>query len=632
MKLIKVISIVSFMLPLLLSAQAEDSLSTPRSRHYVLEGIRVIAERPQESIGTIEFKDFNKDLVYPEFNLGESVDDVIGLNLTTGGKSGSDLSIRGFNDKQVKIMVDGRPLSGGYFGSVDLNTIPLSEVKQIQVIKGPTSSLYGSDTMGGVVNIITRSPDNEYLIKTGFTAKRNNTNKFFISTSKDLGNWDYWLYFSRYNTEGFILSDDFTPTQFENGTVRDRNSREQYDFQTKLNWTLNDFHSFGIQAGYTFMSKHEITSSIYESLYRQFTDWKRYQFSVIAAIQLSPYLVLDSNIYYDQNDDIYAEYSDPELTEMYLQWPSNLSSWTFGVSEKLSWNILDNLKSIIGYRYEKQVYNRKDNGEYQDWTSNNTNQHNAFLQTELLLGEFTFSTGLGFSPLKQKNRENWIHHLEPAVGLYYQSDSNWNTSISYSYNTKYPVLHELFSSSSGNPDLKEESAHKYEVSLDIPFVGQIFAGSFSQKVFYNNIIDLISKTNLQYINSDEVGSYGYEVSVKLKYLWEHQIDYFLIKYTDESDYKLLEVAENSINIMERIQLPYEFDLKYKVSWKDERQTENSGYKLEPYWLHSIYFSRKFDNYKVLFGLENILDKNYTEEYGYPGAGFNFVISIEAGIF
>jgi len=626
------ILLLIIILPLLLMAQTEDSLSTPKSRHYFLEGIRVIAERPQESIGSIEFKDFSKKIIIPEFNLGESVSDINGVSLTTGGKSGADINIRGFNDKQVKIMLDGRPLSGGYYGSVDINTIPLSEVKEIQVLKGPVSSLYGSDTMGGVVNIITRSPSNDHLIKTGFIAKRNNTNKIYLSTSRDLGNWDYWVYASRFNTEGFVLSDDFSPMNFENGKVRDRNAREQYDLQAKVNWTLFDFHSFGIQIGYTFMNKHEITSSIYESLYRQFTDWKRYQVSGIASLQLSPYILLDSNIYYDQNDDIYAEYADPNYEQMYMQWPSTLSSWTFGFSEKLVWDNSENLKTIWGYRFEKQVYNRKDNGSYSEWTSNNINQHNTFFQAELSFNRLTISSGVGLALFKQKGRDSWISHTEPALGIYYRNSSNWKASVSYSLNSKYPTLHELYSSSSGNSELREESARKYEIALDIPFILNKASGSVSQKVFYNNISDLITKTNQRYVNNDKVDSYGYEVSLKLKLLWEHQIDFFQIKFTDESDYSLLEVAENTINIIEKIKLPYEVGLRYKVTWKDERKTEIDNLVLDPYWLHSVYFSRNFNDVKLLFGLENIFDTNYMEEYGFPGEGFNFIISMEAELF
>lgn len=619
-------------LPIILLSEITDTLTTPKTRHYVLEGIRVIADQPEESIGSIETKNFNRDLILPEFNLAGSINDINGVTLTTGGKSGADISIRGFTDRQIKIMLDGRPLGKGYFGTLNLNTIPLSEIKEIHVLKGPISALYGSDTMGGVVNIITRSPSNEHLLKTGFLAKRNNTNKLYLSTERDMGEWDYWVYFSRYNTEGFMLSDDFQPTSYENGAVRDRNARQQYDLQGKLNWTMFDHHSFGIQASYTFMDKYEITSSIYENRYRQFTDWQRYQLSGMASLQLSPYILLDSNIYYDQNDDTYAEYSDPDYENMFLQWPSELSSWTFGVFEKLTWDNTDVLRTIWGYRYEKQVYNRKDNGQYPDWTSNHLKQHNFFLQTEYKLKNFTFSLGSGYSLFKQKARVNWRNHFEPAAGLYYTSPLNWKLSLAYAINTKYPTLHELFSATSGNPELQEESAQKYEISLDLPFIVKTAAGSISQKLFYNQVKNLINKTSESYENLEEVNSYGFEISVKLRYLWEHKIDYFLIKYTDESDYQLLEVAENTVNISQKIDLPYAVRFEYNAAWKDQRKTEIEGQSLAAYWLHSIYFSRKFNDIKVLFGLENLFDKDHMEQSGYPGEGLNFVFSLEAGLF
>ncbi|MFC1887425.1 hypothetical protein ACFLYK_01300, partial [Candidatus Cloacimonadota bacterium] len=283
-------------------------------------------------------------------------------------------------------------------------------------------------------------------------------------------------------------------------------------------------------------------------------------------------------------------------------------------------------------RYEKQVYNRKDNGSYLAWTSNNINQHNLFLQTEYKVNSFTFSCGLGYSLFKQKGRGDWVNHFEPALGIYYTSPANWKTSLAYSINTKYPTLHELFSASSGNPELLEESARKYELALDIPFILGTSAGSVSQKVFYNQVENLISKVSDLYINSDEIDSYGYELTFRIRYFWEHQIDYFLIKHTDKSDYTLLEVAENSVNLIEKFLLPFGFNFKYKGEWRDIRRTELEGFVLDPYWLHSVYLSRKFNNVKLLLGLENIFDENYMEKYGYPGEGFNFLISLETGLF
>lgn len=615
-----------------LSAVSQDSLLTAGKRRYQLEGIRVIAEKPQETIGSLEIKTLNESGVNPEFTISEVVSDIVGLYLSTGGKSGTNINIRGFRDDQIKVMLDGRPLSGGYFGELDLNTIPQSEIREIHLIKGPVSALYGSNTMGGVLNIITRGAADRKLLRTGITTRRNNTNKVYLSLAQEKKNWDFWLYASRYHTDGMILSTDFTPTTYENGAVRNNSAREQYDLQAKFNWTVANYHALGIQAGYTFMPVREIVSSIYENRYRQFTDWRRFQLSGLAALQLSHNLTLDNNIYYDQNDDAYAEYADPTYQDIFPQWPSDLSSWTFGISSRLTWDTHDIFRQILGYRYEKEAYNRKDNGSYLEWTSNNLQQHNLLWQGEIGSKTLKLTLGNGISLFRQKYRNNWIIHLEPAAGLFWKTNSNWILSLAYSLNTKYPSLHELFSQSSGNPDLQEERAVKWELSVDFPYSWHDLAGSLTQKIYYNSIHDLIERISESYENIFEARSYGYEASLRLYCLWEHQIDYSLVLFTDESDMKLLEFPRNALNIREKLNLPLGIALTYRAQWKDIRPTAESEDVLSSYWLHSVNIEKKWSSWKLLFGLDNIFDQNYQTEYGYPAAGIDFILSLETELF
>ena len=59
------------------------------------------------------------------------------------------------------MLLDGQPLAGRISGVFDVSRIPTSVVERIEVVKGPQSTLYGTDAMGGVVNIITRTPDRD---------------------------------------------------------------------------------------------------------------------------------------------------------------------------------------------------------------------------------------------------------------------------------------------------------------------------------------------------------------------------------------------------------------------------------------------------------------------------------------
>ncbi len=623
------IFILLFIFANLLIATEIDTLKT-KIRHYNLDGIRVIADRPQETIGAVEVIEFDPILSLPETNIAESVEKINGLHVSTGGKSGSTLRIRGFDNDQIKIMLDGRPLGGGYFGNVDLNTIPVSDIKEIRVLKGPVSSLYGSDTMGGVINIITDSPSNTSWLKMGTEFKRNNTNKSYVSSARDFGGWDYWLYSSHYQTDGFILSDDFVPTSFENGYIRDNCERDQWDLQSKLNFTIFDFHSIGFQAGYTFMDTKEIPESIYENQLRKFIDWKRYQLSTLGSFQLRYNLTSDINIYYDRYDDTYAEYN-PYTGEMNSQWPSDLKSWILGVHQKFNWEITGNLDSAFGYRFEKQSYLRKDNRDYPEWFGNDQLKHNGFWQAEFSYHSLNLSVGSGVSFFKQNGKDKWISHLEPSAGLYYINSLNWKSSLAFSSNTKYPTMHQLFSSSSGNDDLKEERVQKSEFNLLVPYSFGFISGSIQQSVFYNHITGLIDKLGGAYANINQIDSYGYEVSSKIYFVWEHQADYSYIKYSDDSNAELLEIPSHAVRLTERIDLPYSIKMEYHASWKDIRHTEENV-DLPAYWLHSTYLNKKIKRYKIMFGVENIFDLNYEEEYGYPGEGINFVLSLEGEFF
>lgn len=608
-----------------------DSLSLEKKRIYKLEGIKVVADRPESSIGKVLRKDYTIQGMNRDMNLGESVSDMNGLNLTTGGKSGSNLSIRGFNEKQVKILVDGQPVGGGYFGSVDLNTIPASDLREIQVIKGPVSALYGSDTMGGVVNFITADPQSRFALRAGITAKRNNSNKIYLTASKSFPDWDFRIYLSRFHTDGFMLSSKFEPAAFETGDVRNQNASEQYNIQCKLNWTLFDFHSFSIQTGFTTMPEKEVTASIYERNYRKFLDWQRWYLSGITNLQLHYNLESRVGVHYEQYDDTYAEYSDPGYQNMYLQWPSKLNSWIFGIFHIFDWQTTDFWNNKLGYRYEKQAYNRKDNGNYEDWTSNNLQQQNIFWQGEISLEKVIISTGCALSLFRQKHRENWIYHVEPSLGFYYSPSNYGKFSLAYSHNTKYPTLHELFSHDKGNENLKEEKAHKLEFSWDLPFILGIAAGSLSNTLYYNMIRDLIDLTQAGYDNVAEVDSYGYEADINLHWGWDHGLSYSYLEFSKKENYSLLVVPRHTLRLEESWKLPFDLRFTYKAEWKDIRETE-IGTILPSYWLHDIYLNKHWENVNVTVGLENLLDENYQEERGYPGEGFNFLVNLEVTVF
>lgn len=98
----------------------------------------------------------------------DAIKNVPGVYMTGGGGMG-DISIRGMSPAYTMYLVDGRPISrgssvntNGTDGGKQIGLPPISMIKRVEIIRGPMSSLYGSDAMGGIINIITKKATGEW--------------------------------------------------------------------------------------------------------------------------------------------------------------------------------------------------------------------------------------------------------------------------------------------------------------------------------------------------------------------------------------------------------------------------------------------------------------------------------------
>lgn len=123
-----------------------------------------IKEAPA-SISVITREDLQKK---PFTNLADAIQDLEGVSINGSGPGDKDISIRGLPGEYTLILVDGRrqntreARSRGTGGFQQFQIPPMEAIERIEVVRGPMSSLYGSDAMGGVVNIITRKSPKEW--------------------------------------------------------------------------------------------------------------------------------------------------------------------------------------------------------------------------------------------------------------------------------------------------------------------------------------------------------------------------------------------------------------------------------------------------------------------------------------
>ncbi len=161
-----------FLLPPVVQGQEEEA------PEYELPEIVVTATRTEKSIKDLSATVSVITREDIEASNANSCTDILntlpGLFVQRTGAFGrADVDIRGIGGRgrKVMVLVDGRPVKMGLFGCTVTHSLPLDNVERIEVVRGPASVLYGSDALGGVINIITRRPtkpmEMDYILSYG---------------------------------------------------------------------------------------------------------------------------------------------------------------------------------------------------------------------------------------------------------------------------------------------------------------------------------------------------------------------------------------------------------------------------------------------------------------------------------
>jgi outer membrane receptor for ferrienterochelin and colicins len=148
------------------TAFAQEERETENEAVYRLEDITVTGTRTEKRL---------KDSpVVTEVITAEEIEHSSAATVTelledygvmyTGGPMGDSVQLQGMGGRLILYLVDGKRVSGRINDKLDGDTMPLSNVARIEIVRGPQSALYGSDGIGGVINIITKKPGDEFSL------------------------------------------------------------------------------------------------------------------------------------------------------------------------------------------------------------------------------------------------------------------------------------------------------------------------------------------------------------------------------------------------------------------------------------------------------------------------------------
>ncbi|MGZ7066130.1 MAG: TonB-dependent receptor, partial [Candidatus Aminicenantales bacterium] len=125
----------------------------------VTEEIQVIGKAPRDvplaTVTTIEATALEQRR---PLDLAEALKYAPGVTVTVGAKGEYMLKLRGIDSGRIALLVDGVPIVEPYFGTFDLKTVSSGGIQSMQITKGPSSVLYGPNTLGGIVNVMTQRP------------------------------------------------------------------------------------------------------------------------------------------------------------------------------------------------------------------------------------------------------------------------------------------------------------------------------------------------------------------------------------------------------------------------------------------------------------------------------------------
>jgi vitamin B12 transporter len=399
----------------------------------------------------------------------------------------SSIFLRGTNSTQTLVLRDGVRLNTATTGAASIPFLDTTDIKQIEILKGPASVLYGTDAIGGVIQLISKTPEKTSAFVTGEIGE-NKTYKSLVGADLAEDGLYAQIRGQRLETDGTAVK------EIKNNP---KAAFEQKGYSAKIGV---DKDAYGLSLDY---SQNEGNSQYdnFGALTDQ--DFKNEIINLKGHIQVQPSIELNARLS-QFKDDLYQ--NDPNyLGELDYVLSKTQEAELYG-----KWQITPHQNILLGSTFQNIKGDVLSYGKKYD---TDVDSQGYYIQHQYNHSGLNTQVGL-----RIEDHEQYGTHTIGQAAVRYQILPL--TSIYTNIGTAFrsPTLNELYSSS-GNPDLKPEESISYEIGLDQKLTYGFSSGISLYRNQVDHLIDATGATGYKFKNLDKATFEGTEVY--LKWAGEH---------------------------------------------------------------------------------------------------------------
>lgn len=594
-------------------------------------------------------------------NVGTAVNMLPGVSLSKiGARNEQMVYVRGFDLRQVPVFIDGIPVYVPYDGYVDLGRFTTFDLARIDVSKGFSSLMFGPNTLGGAINLVSRRPAPGLRGEVGGGSTfadggDSSAYRSYVNLGYGAERWYVQASASILDQDSFPLPDDFTPNAGDDGDERDNSSSKDTRLSLKLAWTPNATDEYALsyvnQQGEKGNPPYAGTVS---GISRRFWDWPYWDKESLYFISttrlgmhtLKTRLYLDEygNALYSYDDDTYTRQTRP------FAFRSVYDDNTWGASVELASQLSEDNLLKTSLQWKDDTHREQDVGA--PWSENRDQTWSfAVENTRALTDNLQLSAGVAYNARESREANRWDtasrRYLEFPLGkndgVSAQAGLSWAVSDtttvhgSIARKNRFATVKDRYSFRMGtaipNPDLKTEQALHYEAGIGVALDER---WQWQSTVFFSEITNLMQSVRIaptactsapcsQLQNVGEAESSGVELSLAGALGKTHlNASYTYVDRQNLSDptVRLTDTPLHSLFVSTRYELSAQWSVTASLTGASSRMNSTDGRQQSAGYSVADLSTRYAvaNGLVVEAGIQNLFDRLYTLSEGFPEAG------------